>query len=289
MSSNIDYDYFDYNSSQDYFDIEDQIDLFEFRHSIKNGKRSKLKLKHSPCPISAENLRSQPKLLKIDCQPDRQIPEAKPKPFHCEHLLPVSSNRFECHRKSNKESKPSKKLTEKHLTNFNEFREYFYSINRKHIKSSLADNSHVKIVNIRAASVDESVQQQFMKRLNKNPKHLPHLVFPASRPSHVELILRFGFVVPKNRVYPTNKQAPIIESIRGQFGRGIYCSQRATYSAMYTRSTNSLPVCAAIGNARNGKMKYHDGNIIVLSHVSLIVPLFLLDFTFSSGPDFNYP
>jgi hypothetical protein len=102
MSSNINYDYFDYNSSQDYFDIKDQIDLFEFRHFIKNGKRSKLKLKQSPCPISAKNLRSQPKLLKIDRQPDRQIREAKPKPFFCEHLLPVSSKRFECHRKLNK-------------------------------------------------------------------------------------------------------------------------------------------------------------------------------------------
>ncbi len=181
--------------------------------------------------------------------------------------------------KIKQKSKPSKKLTEKHLTNFNEFREYFYSINRKPIKSSLADNSHVKIVNIRAASVDESVQQQFMKRLNKNSKHLPHLVFSAPRPASIELIFRSGFLVP-NEVHPTNKQAPVIQSIRGQFGKGIYCSKTATYSAMYTQSTNTLPVYAAIGNGRNGKMKYHDGNIVVLSHVSLIVPLFLLYFTF---------
>jgi len=282
MLSDNDYAYFDYSSSQNYFDIEDQIDLFEFRQSRKNGKHGKLKLKQISCPISAKKLKSQPALLKINCRPEKQTPKAEPKTFRYQNSLPISAKKI-------KYNPPSKKLTTQYLANFNNFRGHFYHANSQHIKSSLSEASGMKVVNIRPAPIDESVQQQFMKRLNTNHKYLPHLVYHGTELANIDSILRFGFLIP-NEAHPTNEQAPIIESANGQaFGKGIYCSRTATYSVGYTRATSTLLVCAAIVNKKNENVKYHHGHILVSSHVSNVIPLFLLDFSYSNGSGINRP
>ncbi|CAF3767311.1 unnamed protein product [Rotaria sp. Silwood1] len=312
MASDNDYDIFDYKSSQDSFEIDYQIDLFEHRQCLKSRK-SKQKLKKSSCPISLKALKSQRNLVKINCINDKITRKAEQKPFRYDRF-PNRSKIFECDEKfyeestclsnsistdsskqsicnqSNVSSNPSKALEAEALKSFSNFRRHFYHINHQKIKSSLQDQSGIDIINIRLAPVNESVQNDFMKRLNENTSYFPNLVYHGTKLNNIESILRYGFLIP-NQAHPSNSEAPIIISVNGRsFGNGIYSSHSAVYSLSYINTTNTLLVCAAIPKHNgNGKIERSHGNILVLSHVSQIIPLFLLDFKYLYSSHMNYP
>ncbi|CAF2762983.1 unnamed protein product [Rotaria sp. Silwood2] len=94
MASDIDYGIFDYNSSQDPFEIDYQINLFEFYQCFKSRK-SKQKLKKSSCPISLKILKSQSKLVKLNCTNDKSTRKAEPKSFRYDRFSKKSKT-FEC-------------------------------------------------------------------------------------------------------------------------------------------------------------------------------------------------
>ncbi|CAF0852489.1 unnamed protein product [Rotaria sordida] len=312
MASDSDYDIFDYNSSQDPFDIDYQIDRFELRQYLKL-KKSKEKLKKSSCPISLKALKSQPKLVKVNCMNDKITRQAEQKSFRSDRFL-KKSKIFECDEKfhvkstilsnplstylskqsidvqSNVSSSSSKIFEVEHFQSFSNFRRHFYRINHRKIKSSLQDHPSIDMTDIRLAPINESVQKDFMKRLNENTSYFPDLVYHGTKLNNIESILRYGFLIP-NQVHPSNSKAPTIVSANGQaFGSGIYSSHSAVYSLSYVNATNTLLGCAAIPKRDNvGKIERSHGNILVLSHVSQIIPLFLIDFKYLDTLNMNYP
>jgi len=298
MPSDNDYDSFDYNSSQDSCEIDYQIDLFEFRQYFKFNKQTKQKTKKSSCPISTKTLKSQPTLVKINCMSYKKTSKAERKSFRYDHY-PLKPKIFECDEhfqekptnvQPNVPSNLSKKLETEHLQNFSNFRRHFYHVNHQQIKSALTDQPNIEITDIPLAPINESVQKDFMKRLNDNTSYFPHLVYHGTKLTNIESILRYGFLIP-NRVHPTNSEAPIIVSEHGRsFGTGIYCSRTAIYSLSYLNTTNTLLVCAAIPKHNKvGKVERSHGNILVLSDESRIVPLFLVDFKYLKPSAINHP
>ncbi|CAF4231467.1 unnamed protein product, partial [Rotaria sordida] len=312
MASDNEYDIFDYNSSQDPFEIDYQIDLFEFRRCLKSRK-SKPKLKKSSCPISLKTLKSQRTLVKVNCMNDKITRKAeqksfrydrysqKSKIFECDEVfqenstilsnsISTNSSKQQICIQSNVPSNFSKILEAEHLQNFSNFRRHFYHINHQRIKFSLQDYPNINITNIRLAPVNQSVQNDFMKRLNENTSWFPHLVYHGTRLKNIESILQYGFLIP-NRAHPSNSEAPIIVSEHGRaFGTGIYSSYSAAYSLLYINATNTFLACAAIPKRdKVGKIERFHGNILVLSHVSQIIPLFLIDFKDLNGLCRNYP
>ncbi|CAF1168514.1 unnamed protein product [Rotaria sordida] len=301
MASDIDYDSFDYNSSQDPFDIDYQIDLFEFRQFVKS-KKTKQKIKKSSCPISMKTLKCQPIVVKINCMSYKKTPKAEQKSFRY-NRYPQNSELFEfdevCDEvfgeksictQSNVPSNPSKILEPEHLESFSNFRRHFYHVNHQRIKSSLKDHPNIEITNIRVASVNESVQNDFMKTLKQNISYFPQLVYHGTMLNNIESILHYGFLIP-NQAHPSNSEAPIIASAHGQsFGNGIYCSRTAVYSLSYVNTTNTLLVCAAIPKRdKVGQIKHYYGNIFVLSDVTRIIPLFFIDFKYLNQSGTNRP
>jgi hypothetical protein len=295
MASDIDYDIYDYNSSQDYLDIDYQIDLFEFRQSFKCKKQSKQKIKKSACPISVKTLKSQSTLVKMNCKNDKKTLKAERKPFRYDRY-PTEPKFFECDEEF--QTKPtdvppnlsSKKLEDEYLQNFSNFRRHFYRVNHQRIKSSLKDCSNIEIIDIRLAPINESVQNDFMKRLNEEKSYFPELVYHGTKLQNIESILHYGFLIP-NRAHPTNSDAPIIASAHGRtYGTEIYCSRTAPYSVSYLNTTNTLLVCAALPKRnQTGKVRFSYGNILVLFQVSQIIPLFLIDFKYLNPSNINYP
>jgi hypothetical protein len=295
MASDIDYDIYDYNSSQDYLDIDYQIDLFEFRQSFKCKKQSKQKIKKSACPISVKTLKSQSTLVKMNCKNDKKTLKAERKPFRYDRY-PTEPKFFECDEEF--QTKPtdvppnlsSKKLEDEYLQNFSNFRRHFYRVNHQRIKSSLKDCSNIEIIDIRLAPINESVQNDFMKRLNEEKSYFPELVYHGTKLQNIESILHYGFLIP-NRAHPTNSDAPIIASAHGRtYGTEIYCSRTAPYSVSYLNTTNTLLVCAALPKRnQTGKVRFSYGNIVVLFDVSQIIPLFFIDFKYLNSSNINYP
>jgi hypothetical protein len=285
--------YYDYNSSQDYFEIDYQIDLFEIRLCSKSRKQNKQKMNKSSYPISKKTLQSQSTSIKINCMTDKKTRKTKQKSFH-HNRHSKKSKIFECDKQFQKKSIHTRSNisleTEQHSQDFFNFRRHFYDVNHKKIKSSLEDHSDVKIVNIRVAPINKTVQKDFMKRLNTNNSYFPHLVYHGTKLNNIESILHYGFLIP-HQAHPTNSEAPIISTQHGQsYGPGIYCSQTAIYSLSYLNTTNTLLVCAAIPKrSGNGKVERSHRNILVLSHVSEIIPLFLMDFKYLNGSGINYP
>jgi len=165
--------------------------------------------------------------------------------------------------------------------NFSTFRQHFYRRYHKMIKSSLQSRTDIEILSIRYAPIKQSVQEEFMKRYLSNPSFYPELVYHGTKITNIQSILDYGFLIP-NEAHPTNKKAPKITTVNGSaYGTGIYCSQTAEYSLGYCTTVNTLFVCAAIPQRDNsGNMERSHGNILVLSHVSEIVPVFLMDFRF---------
>ncbi|CAF0783932.1 unnamed protein product [Adineta steineri] len=165
-----------------------------------------------------------------------------------------------------------------------EFRQYFkskrhkqklkkspYPASKKTIQSQrllIKENYHpnVEIVNIRLPIIHESVQNQFMARLTGSHTQSPHLVYHG---------------IQMNNIKIGNGQA---------YGTGIYCSYTATYSLSFSFNTNTLLVCAAMPKCdKTGTVQNSFGSILVLPHVSQIIPLFLVDFKYHNGFSFNQP
>ena len=289
------YDGFDYKSSENYLEIEYQIDRFEILQCSKAKKRNKPKMRIPSYPISRKNLKSDHPLIKIypidktkRSEVEQRLfrynryPPKKPKPkqekdetgiFECDKYLGRKSS---CTR-----HKGSLRTVCPH--NFTAFRHHFYAANHGHIKSSLQSNN-IEIVNIRLAPINKSVQNQFMARFNQNTSYKPHLVYHGTKLNNIESILEYGFLIPNER-HPTNKKAPIITVQNGSsYGSGVYCSTTADFSLSYSNITNTLLVCAALPKRNEaGVIERSHGNILVLSHVSEIIPLFLLDFRYFNG------
>ena len=214
--------------------------------------------------------------------------ECKQETINCQ-CFPSISKTFECdeelsikpmYTKSAKQSKSSKNSIYRKPNKFSYFRYRFYQKHHEKIKASLNSLCGTTIDNIRLAPVNKSIQNQFLEGLHQKGRSVPQLVYHGTNFKNVGSILRYGFLVP-NQAHPTNKHAPIIQSLNGRaYGEGIYCSRRASYSLGYTRSTNTLLVCAAIPKYNQmGKVQYF-GDILVLPHVSQIIPLFLMDFSY---------
>lgn len=291
-SDDYDDDWFDYNSNQDHSVIAQQVYLFEMRRSMKRDKYWKRKCNEKLCPISTRKLQSQAVLLKFSCKRYEKKPKIEQKSFGYRKHVSLST-RFDYDKELSPEpteteltqrSKRSKKSADKDLTDFSHFRNQFYQKNHKSIKSSLSSRQNGDcIANIRMAPVNESVQIDFIRNFNENSHIAPQLVYHGTRSNRIGSILRYGFLVP-NESHPTNKNAPIIQSVNGQaYGPGIYCSRTASYSLSYARDSCTLLVCAALPNCDpKEKVEYFGGNILVLPRVSQIAPLFLMDLNTSS-------
>ena len=296
MDSDNYYDGFDYKSSQDYLEIEYQIDRFEIGQYSKVKKRNKRNMKIPSYPISRKNLKSDHPLIKIypvDGKTKRsefeqrlfrynRYPPKKPSPktetnevrmFECDKYLGRKSS-------CNQHKMP---LQTAYPDDFSAFRQHFYAANHQHIKSSLTNNT-IEIVNIRLAPIDTSVQNHFMARFNENTSYEPHLVYHGTKLNNIESILQYGFLIPNER-HPMNRKAPIITVKNGSsYGSGVYCSTTADFSLSYSNTCSTLLVCAALPQRNEaGVIERSHGNILVLSHVSEIIPLFLLDYRYSHG------
>ncbi|CAF4921630.1 unnamed protein product [Rotaria sp. Silwood1] len=297
MASDNYYFGFDYNSSQDNVEIEYQIDLFELRQFSKAKKQNKQKMRIPSYPISRKTLKSQHPLIKIYGINDKKTLKVEQKIFRYTRYLPKKDkneiNFFECDKQFRTKSdcaQPNLSLQTVRPHDFNTFRRHFYGVNHQQIKSSFKHQSNIEIINIRLAPIDKSVQNDFMKRFNENISYYPHLVYHGTKLTNIESILHYGFLIP-NQPHPTNSKAPIIATQNGSaYGSGIYCSETADYSLSYSNTTNTILVCAALPKRNEtGLVERSHGNILVLSHVSEIIPLFLIDFRYLSGSGLNQP
>lgn len=287
MGSDIDNDIFNFNSSQDYLQIEYQIDLFEIHQNLKFNQQKERKMGKPPRSHRMKPLKPRSAVAKNNLAQDKKPvrpagPSQKPKIFECDRQFQIKPK-----------SDPldlSKTPQNGYLDNFSDFRRHFYRVNYEQITSSLKEFSHIEITDIRLARVHESAQNDFMKALNDNALYFPHLVYHGTRLQNIESILRYGFLIP-NQAHPTNSEAPIITSVNGQaYGIGIYCSQTANVSLSYLYTTNTLLVCAAIPERNEkGEIQRSHGNVFVLSTVSKIIPLFLVDFKYLNGSGINHP
>ncbi|CAF3134298.1 unnamed protein product [Rotaria sp. Silwood2] len=174
-------------------------------------------------------------------------------------------------------------LEVEHLQSFENFRRHVYYVNHQRIKCSFQDYPNIDITDIRLVSINESVQNDFMERMNNNTSYFSKLVYHGTKLKNIESILRYGFLIP-NRAHPTNNEPSIIVSQNGRsFRTGIY-------SLSYVHVMNNLLVCAALPKRNKfGRIKHSHGNILVLSHVSQILPLFLIDFKYLNSSHMNYP
>lgn len=290
MASDSFYDGFVYNSSQNDVEIEYQIDLFEIRQYSKLKKQTKQKVKISSYPFSVKSRRSAHPLIKIYGMNDRRTPVVEEKLFrynrYSEKNKEEQSVCFECDRQYpiRSDAPPDLSLKGETLQNFGNFRQQFYHANHQRIKSSFSDQSGMQILNIRLAPITKSVQDDFMKNLNENSSYFPHLVYHGTKLDNIKSILDYGFLIP-DKTHPTNSKAPVISTQNGSaYGSGIYCSETANYSLSYLKNINTLFACAAVPRRdESGHVQRSHGNILVLSHVSEIIPLFLIDFRYSSG------
>lgn len=292
MASDIDYDRFDYHSTQDEWEIEYQIDRFELRQSCKSrSQQRRRKTNKSAHSISMKSLKCNPQLVKEKCMHDKRTVKAQPKPFRrnrypqAEPIQP-----FECDEElqvtqadsSNSETlieaKPSNDDSRK---NFSAFRRHFYRLHQQQIKSDLDKPSYTKVIDIRCAPVDASVQNQFLMCLNNN-SFPPDLTYLGTRLINIARILRYGFLVP-NEAHPTNEEPPISQSANGiAYGQGIYCSMTAGYPVLSMEATNTLLVCATLP-PRDGYRQFGPtcGNSMLLCQVDQIIPLFLVDIEYT--------
>ncbi|CAF1159187.1 unnamed protein product [Adineta ricciae] len=281
----IEYDGFEFYSSQDPFELEYVIEQFEFRRCWK----SKTKGRKSSFSISSKTARSQSISIKFHSVNCTKKPSGNKTRNQKSRIR--NSNRFGCDQQLQAKTKSnSTTLTEESKQTFSIFRRRFYQKYRDAIKASLKNNSDIKITDIRLAHVNKSVQDDFMKTLAKQSSHHPQLVYHGTKSNNIEGILQYGFLIPEVP-HPTNADAPIIQMINGAVhGTGVYCSYTADYSLYYSDDINTLLACAAIPHQHtNGRIHRRHGNILVLSNVSQIVPLFLVDFEFQNRSQMNYP
>ena len=288
-------DGFDYKSSQDYLEIEYQIDRFEILQYFKARTRNKRKTRIPSYPMSRKDLKCDHPLIKIyPKDPKTKTSEMEEQLFRYRRYPSKKAKKdqeiikiFDCDKHLGRKSSRTRRkasLRTVRPQNFTTFRQHFYSTNHERIKSSLKSCSDIEIVNIRLAPIDKSVQNNFMKRFNEYSSHNPHLVYHGTKLINIGSILQYGFLIPNER-HPTNRKAPLISVQNGSsYGSGVYCSTTADYSLSYSNTTQTLLVCAALPKRNEaGAVERSHGNILVLSHVSEIIPLFLMDFRYSNG------
>jgi hypothetical protein len=224
-----------------------------------------------------KTLEAEQKLFRYMRYPEKRK-EKKSESFECDQQVPIKSN----------DVPPNLSLKAESLDDFSNFRRHFYYTNHQRIKSSLKDRSNIEIIRIRLAPIEKSVQNDFMKNLNENNSYFPQLVYHGTRLDNINNILRYGFLIP-NQPHPTNSKAPIIAIQNGSaYGPGIYCSETASCSLAYLSNANTLLACAAVPKRNDvGNVERSHGNILVLSHVSEIIPLFLIDFQYLNGSSTN--
>lgn len=298
MACDIDYDIFDYHSSQNDSDIDYQIDLFEIRQSFKCKKQGKQKSKKPPCSVSVKSLKSQSTLVKMKCMNDKPRPKAERKSFRYDHYPTKRSKFFECDEKfhtkptDTEQNLPSKRLEDKQLQDFSNFRRHFYQVNHQRIKSSLEECANVEITDIRVASINETVQNDFMKRLNDEKSRFPELAYHGTKLNNIGSILRYGFLIP-NKPHPTNTEAPILVPKNYlTCSTGIYCSRNAIYSLSYLQTTNTLLVCAALPrrvSMERLRYRYKNNVVVYLTDVTKVIPLFFMDFKYLDRSGINRP
>jgi hypothetical protein len=310
MASDSDYDNFDYDSTQDSFDIDYQIDLFEFRYYVKSTK-AKQKIKKYSCPISVKTCRSHTPLIRVNCTNYKITPKAERKSFrydrypqkskHFEYdeqfqeKPTVISNSITTHSSKNPtstqpdiSSNTPKILEAEHLESFSNFRRHFYRVHRQRIKSSFKYQPNIVITDIRLAPVNESVQNDFMKILNQHTSSFPKLVYHGTNLKNMENILRYGFLLPNQAHSLNSKECIMVPEHDRICNTRIYCSRTAFCSLPYLDTSNTLLICAAIPKpGKVGKAERCLGDLLVLSRVLHIIPVFLIDFKYSTGT--NHP
>ena len=301
----MDYDLFDYRSSHDSSYYDDLIDQYEHYQSFKCKKTKQRQRQRAHCAVPMKTLKSNSYTVRLHCFADEKTPKAKPKRYRydisdlrsaacdCDQLYETQNDRVTLSSSSQQQPQEwecaARNLQIDATTDFPAFRRDFYRSTHRFIKSSCANEAQVKLMNIRPASIDPFVQDAFMDTLRREPLNKPYIVFHGTALGNFESILRFGLLIP-NHPHPGNPMAPIIKVQHGQsFGVGIYSSLTPGYTMSYNRDTNTILACAAVPHqTKNGHIARRHGNILVLPSESRIIPLFLVDFTRTSGGT-NYP
>ena len=267
---------FDYRSSQDSSHLDDLIDRFEYLRSVKMGKRDRRKTK-KPTESNKSRLNKEMQTRQRQSVRTRRVVDS---PWECDGEFLNGTGKDDS----------LNNLEGKSFENFADFRRDFYLSKHHLIKSSFEDQPGFRIINIRLAPIDESVQDAFIEQLNRVSSYPPQLVYHGTHLSNFESILRYGLLVP-NRRHPKHPEVPVTTVKHGQiYGVGIYSSLEASPSVSFMSSTNTLLACAAVPQRnKGGKMSNLHGNILVLTKESRIIPMFLVDFKHSNVGQRNYP
>ncbi|CAF0991396.1 unnamed protein product [Adineta ricciae] len=258
---------FDYMSSQDNYVIDEQIDLFE-AHYYAKCRKTKQKIKKTPCPITKKTLKCQLTVLKRSCTNEKQTPKAQQKTFRYDHY-PHKPKPFDCDEQF-LDTSPS--IDDENQQNFSSFRRHFYEMNHTLIKSSFGKYSNVQIMNIRPVSTNESIVQEFMEELPKTPL-FPHLVYHELKLSNPKITFRYGFSV-SNR----NTSARFLSRTHR------YSTQNRQHGAIHLsgllccNSNSSILACAAIYK-RNRYLSVTDssGHMYGYNNILRMIPLFIVD------------
>ncbi|CAF0968802.1 unnamed protein product [Adineta ricciae] len=258
---------FDYMSSQDNCVIDEQIDRFE-AHYYAKSRKTKQKIKKASCPITKKTLKSQPTLLKWSCTNEKQTPKAQQKTFRYDHY-PHKPKPFDCDEQF---LDTSTRIDDENQQNFSSFRRRFYEMNHTLIKSSFGKYSNAQILNIRPASTNESIVQDFMEELPKTPI-VPHLVYHELKLSNPTITFHYGFSVSNrntstrflSRTYRYSTQ----NTRHGAIGlSGLLCCN----------SNSSVLACAAIYK-RNKYLTVTESNRVICGYTNILrmIPLFIVD------------
>ena len=258
---------FDYMSSQDNCVIDEQIDRFE-AHYYAKCRKTKQKIKKRPCPITKKTLKSQPTLLKSSCTNEKQTAKAQRKTFRYDHY-PYKPKPFDCDEQF---LDTSTRIDDESQQNFSSFRRHFYEMNHTLIKSSFGKYPDVQIMNIRPASTNKSIVQEFMKELSKTPLCL-HVVYHQLKLNNPTITFHYGFSVfnrntPRDFLSRTHRH-PIPYTHHDEKGlSGLLCCN----------SNSSILACATIYK-RNKYLKVTESNIDICNYINILrmVPLFIVD------------
>lgn len=192
-------DIFDYQSSQNYYEIEYLIDLFEIRQYAKAKKDDIHKTKRFSCPKSKRILKSQPTSIKIKHKKpsiteqkssENSDHKKKSKIFDYDEQLQLESA----------DTQGESTVKNRHPEDFSTFRRHFYCTYQQQIKSSFEKQYNIEIINIRPAHIDESVQNDFIKRWQVHSSYYPSLLnfFLLRTTSVTHKVYTYTLVIKKN-------------------------------------------------------------------------------------------
>lgn len=258
---------------------EQQIEYFEFKYYVKCVKSQSYREK---TPFSISRRSSILKLSAAKNMYNHENQETIVKPEKKKNALLNQRPRIpDCDRELNLNDEDNEDLSsalEENVKDFYAFRRYFYTKNRTAILSSFQNEPNYKISNIRLAPVDTLVQERFMQVLQRNQKITPVLVYHGACLNNLSNILKHGLSLPYRQDH-LSVNTPAIDSNNGEvYDQGIYCSFAPRLSFEYVHDTNTLLACAVLPkvNKKGNKNKSNRKNLVV-TDVSIIVPLFLID------------